>query len=62
MLREFLARTSLLELPIVAMGLFLLLFVGVLWRVAARSRRDVYARMARLPLDDERTETERSRP
>jgi cbb3-type cytochrome oxidase subunit 3 len=62
MLRTLLADVSLLELPIVAMVLFLLLFLAVLWRVAGRSRREVYARMARLPLDDGRTDDQRSHP
>jgi cbb3-type cytochrome oxidase subunit 3 len=50
-----------LERPIAAMVLFLLLFLAVLWRVAGRARHEVYARMARLPLDDGRIEDPRSR-
>jgi hypothetical protein len=52
MIREFLAGKALLDLPIVAMLLFLLLFLGVLLRVASRARSESYRRMALLPLDD----------
>jgi hypothetical protein len=53
MIREFLAGTPLLGLPILAMVLFLLLFLAVLLRVASRGRSATYRRLARLPLDDE---------
>jgi cbb3-type cytochrome oxidase subunit 3 len=51
MLRDYLARISLLELPVVAMVLFFLLFVAVLWRVSRKARLPVYTRMANLPLE-----------
>jgi len=57
MLREFLSRVSLLELPIAAMLFFLLLFVAVVWRVSRRNRAPIYRELAQMPLDDR---TERS--
>ncbi len=36
MLREWLSGAALLDLPIVAMLLFLFFFAGVLWRVMSR--------------------------
>lgn len=53
LVREFLADTSLFVLPIVAMCLFLAMFVTVLLRVAQRRRQPEYRRMATLPLDDD---------
>lgn len=52
MLRTFLDQLSLLHLPIVVMVLFLSFFVGVVWRVTRRARREIYQRMARMPLED----------
>ena len=53
MLREWLSGAVVRELPIAAMVLFLLLFVGVLWRVARRRRDEGYRHMAALPLGDD---------
>ncbi|MEQ1632919.1 MAG: hypothetical protein ABL997_11135 [Planctomycetota bacterium] len=44
---------SLLDLPVVAMCLFLFIFLVVLWRVMCRSTKSGYDRMARLPLQDD---------
>lgn len=53
MLREWLTGSALLDLPIAAMLLFLLMFLGVVWRVSARHRRATYRQMAELPLADD---------
>jgi hypothetical protein len=53
MLREFLSGVTLLELPLVAMGLFMVMFVAVLVRVSRRSRSAGYRHMAELPLQDD---------
>lgn len=53
MLREWLTGAVLLDLPIVAMLLFLLLFGAVIWRVSTRRRTEGYRRMAALPLADD---------
>ena len=55
MLRQFLGQLELHRLPIVAMGIFLLLFVGVLVRVLRRGRATTWRRLAQLPLDDPAT-------
>lgn len=56
MLREWLSGAVLLDLPIVAMLLFLLMFVMVLWRVVVRRRSADYQAMAALPLADDTAE------
>lgn len=59
MLRQFLADTSLYVLPVLAMCIFLAIFVAVLVRISQRARAPEYRRMANLPLDesqDTRTE------
>lgn len=53
MLRQFLSDTSLYLLPVVAMCIFVAMFVTVLVRVSQRARAPEYRRMASLPLDDE---------
>lgn len=53
MLREWLNGAVLLDLPIVAMLLFLLLFVGVMWRVLTRRGCVDHGRMAALPLAED---------
>ncbi len=53
MLREFLSATSLFNLPLVAMGIFIAFFFAVLVRIGQRTRATEYQRMANLPLDDE---------
>ena len=53
MLREFLSSTSLFALPVLAMCIFVAMFVGVLVRVCQRARRAQYDHMAALPLDDD---------
>jgi hypothetical protein len=59
MLRTFLANTSLFDLPVLAMCIFLCFFVAVLVRVSLRARRPEYRRMATLPLADDATGAER---
>jgi cbb3-type cytochrome oxidase subunit 3 len=53
MLRELFSRLHLFDLPLIAMGIFVAIFVGVLWRVSRRHRRTEYQRMAHLPLADD---------
>ena len=53
MLRQFLSTISLFDLPLVAMGLFLAIFLLVLLRIARRTRSAEYRRMATLPLCDD---------
>ena len=53
MLREFLSATSLFNLPLVAMGIFIAFFFAVLVRIGQRMRAPEYQRMANLPLDDD---------
>jgi len=53
MLREFLSRTSLFDLPVVAMLLFLAIFAVVLLRVARRGAAAEYRRMSTMPLLDD---------
>ena len=52
MLRQFLSCVPLFDLPLVATGLFVLMFLGVLWRVSRKARAPEYRRMAALPLED----------
>lgn len=53
MLRQFLASISLFDLPLLAMGIFLTIFVIVLLRTCQRARFAEYRRMATLPLQDD---------
>ena len=53
MLRDFLSNITLLELPLVAMSFFLLLFLAVVWRVTRKARGPAYRRMAQMPLQDD---------
>ena len=53
MIREFLATTMLFDLPLIAMGIFVAIFVPVLMRTSQRSRAEEYRRMASLPLQDD---------
>ena len=48
---EYFARSPVLAFPIVALGLFLLVFVGVSVRAITRSQRDIES-LAALPLQD----------
>jgi hypothetical protein len=50
MLRQFLASTSLYHLPLIAMGIFVTIFIAVLLRTSQRRRAAVYRRIADLPL------------
>ncbi len=56
MLREFLSHISLTDLPVVAMVMFLAMFLAVLVRVSQRARRPEYQRMSNLPLQDDANE------
>lgn len=60
MFRELLNATSLFDLPLLAMCLFVAMFLGVLVHVAQRRRRPQFDHMSTLPLDadtgDRRTE------
>ena len=58
MLRQFLTDLSLFDLPIVAMGIFLAMFLAVLLRVCQRTRAPEYRRMAALPLDDDTSKSQ----
>lgn len=58
MWRELFTGGSLFDLPLIAMVLFLAIFVTVVLRVLQRSRRPEYDRMASLPLDDDTNATE----
>lgn len=53
MLRQFLGDIALLDLPLIALGIFLAIFATVLIRVCQRARAPEYRRMAALPLDDD---------
>jgi cbb3-type cytochrome oxidase subunit 3 len=53
MLREFLSNVTLLDLPIIGMSIFMLLFLGVIARVCQRRRSEAYQAMAGLPLNDQ---------
>jgi cbb3-type cytochrome oxidase subunit 3 len=53
MLRELLNGTAWFDLPVVAMCLFLAMFLAVLLRVSQRSRAAQYRHMADLPLQDD---------
>lgn len=53
MLRQFLGDIDLFVLPLIAMALFVAIFVTVLVRVCQRSRAPEYRRMASLPLEQD---------
>jgi hypothetical protein len=53
MLRQFLSGGSLFDLPLIAMGIFVAIFVTALVRVCQRSRAAEYRRLAALPLQDD---------
>lgn len=53
MLRQFVSSLALFDLPIVAMGIFGVMFLAVLLRVCQRARAAEYRRMASLPLADD---------
>jgi len=53
MLRDFLSSVALFDLPLIAMGIFVAFFLAVLLRVSQRSRKQEYAHMASLPLEDD---------
>ena len=53
MLRNLLDATADLRLPILAMLIFLAMFLAVLVRVLQRARAAGYQHMASLPLDDD---------
>jgi hypothetical protein len=54
---EYFARSPVLAFPIAALGLFILVFVGVSVRAMTRSQRDI-ASLAALPLQDSEREQE----
>ena len=63
MLRQFLSATTLFDLPLIAMGIFVAIFLTVLLRACQRSRASEYRRLAALPLqDDARPATGRRLP
>jgi hypothetical protein len=53
MLRQFLSATTLFDLPLIAMGIFVAIFLTVLVRACQRSRATEYRRLAALPLQDD---------
>ena len=53
MLKGIFSSTSLFDLPVLAMGIFVAMFLAVLVRVSQRARRPQYDHMATLPLDDD---------
>ena len=53
MYRDFFVRSPLLALPVAAMGLFLVVFLGVVARAFSRRRGADYALAASLPLTDD---------
>lgn len=53
MLRQFLSSTTLYSLPLIAMGIFLVIFVTVLVRTHQKARSAEYREMANLPLQDD---------
>lgn len=53
MLRQFLSTTHLFDLPVLAMGIFLALFLTVILRACQRARQPEFGRMASLPLQDD---------
>lgn len=53
MYREFYEASALLELPVVAMALFALVFLGAVWRAFSSERTGEQERLSRLPLEPE---------
>lgn len=53
MLRQFLAGLASMDLPLIAMGIFIAFFLATLLRVCQRRRAGEYRRMASLPLADD---------
>jgi mannose/fructose/N-acetylgalactosamine-specific phosphotransferase system component IIC len=62
MIRQFLASTTLFDLPLIAMGIFGTIFATVLVRAFQKSRAAEHRRMSLLPLQDdvERIDLQRS--
>jgi cbb3-type cytochrome oxidase subunit 3 len=52
MFRDFFGSGSWFDLPLIAMALFVAIFLTVVLRVFQRARRGEYERMASLPLED----------
>lgn len=50
---ESLSSVGLMSLPVIAMGIFLAMFVVVLVRASQKARVPEYDRMATLPLQDD---------
>jgi H+/Cl- antiporter ClcA len=61
MIRQFLASTTLFDLPLIAMGIFATIFATVLVRAFQKSRAAEHRRMADLPLQDDCLWTDRQR-
>lgn len=53
MIRQFLASTTLFDLPLIAMGIFGTIFATVLVRAFQKSRAAEHRRMSLLPLQDD---------
>jgi hypothetical protein len=53
MLRQFLSSTTLYDLPLIAMGIFVTIFLTVLVRTHRKARSAEYDAMASLPLQDD---------
>jgi cbb3-type cytochrome oxidase subunit 3 len=53
---DYFARSPVLAFPLVALGLFLLVFIGVSLRALLRERTEL-DRMAQLPLQDTHNDT-----
>jgi hypothetical protein len=53
MLRQFLSGAASFDLPLIATGLFVAMFVVVLLRACQRSRGAEYRRLSALPLQDD---------
>ena len=53
MFQELLSSSNLLNLPVIAMFMFMAVFAGVIVFVFRRSRRAKYRHISMLPLDDE---------
>ena len=62
MFREFFNGGGLFVLPIIAMALFIAIFLTVILRVLQRSRQAEYRRMASLPLDDDNHSGDNNQP
>ena len=62
MFQELLRSSNLLSLPVIAMFMFMAVFVGVIVFVFRRSRRAKYRQISMVPLDDQdRAELEAER-